>query len=393
MRAAGAAAAGGSCWCCSPVSAVTCSCRHAAHAVPRCAVLTNDGDPANLECLEANLSAAAASAAAAAGIPGSSVHSVATPAGGRQWRLPQEGQQQADGLGLEPPLLELAHQEAGRQAHCRLADAAYTVSANCIPISLSTHHPLTRYFSLAANCRAHLPACSLLVRCKLEGRFYDLIDSDSFGAAAHCVGAALDAVRFGGLVCLTSTSGEQGELARLGEVAGQGCSAGLLGSPCWAGQLGQWCVVSESLIVRMYCPALPCPATPRAGTIAGGRDAANALALYGMHLAPVPSANEQVRRSGTQLLMPIHTSTTGILGTAHWLCMCAMHSQQSLPAARAASAVPPLPPICSAAQPAVAAAGAAHADWFGPPGSPGTPPNVRRLVCSCCYCWCWRCYR
>ena len=63
------------------------------------------------------------------------------------------------------------------------------------------------------------------MRCKLEGRFYDLIDSDSFGAAAHCVGAALDAVRFGGLVCLTSTSGEQGgadELAALGQVVGQG---------------------------------------------------------------------------------------------------------------------------------------------------------------------------
>lgn len=30
-----------------------------------------------------------------------------------------------------------------------------------------------------------------------------------------------------------------------------------------------------------------------AGTIAGGRDPTSALALYGQHLAPVPSANEQ----------------------------------------------------------------------------------------------------
>ncbi len=30
-----------------------------------------------------------------------------------------------------------------------------------------------------------------------------------------------------------------------------------------------------------------------AGTIAGGRDPWSALALYGQHLAPVPSANEQ----------------------------------------------------------------------------------------------------
>jgi hypothetical protein len=106
-------------------------------------VLTNDGDPANLECLEVNLSAAAASAAAVAGVPGSSVHSMATPAGGRQWRLQQEGQQQADGLGLEPPLLELAHQEAGRQARSRLADVYKAFPWEILPISLPAHRPFT----------------------------------------------------------------------------------------------------------------------------------------------------------------------------------------------------------------------------------------------------------
>lgn len=67
----------------------------------------------------------------------------------------------------------------------------------------------------------------------------DLIDSDSFGASSHIVGAALGAVRHGGLLCLTST----------------------------------------------------------AGTIAGGRDPRSAQALYAQHLAPVPSANEQGLRA------------------------------------------------------------------------------------------------
>lgn len=48
---------------------------------------------------------------------------------------------------------------------------------------------------------------SLLARCRLEGRFFDLIDCDSFGASTLVVGAALSAVRYGGLVCLTHTAG------------------------------------------------------------------------------------------------------------------------------------------------------------------------------------------
>lgn len=79
------------------------------------------------------------------------------------------------------------------------------------------------------------------MRCRLEGRFFDLIDSDSFGAGPGLVGAALDVVRHGGLVCLTHT----------------------------------------------------------AGTIAGGRDPASAQALFSQHLAPLPSVNEQ----GLRLLL------------------------------------------------------------------------------------------
>ncbi|KAL4440307.1 hypothetical protein ABPG75_003308 [Micractinium tetrahymenae] len=146
-------------------------------------VLCNEGDLANAACLVANLAAAAEALAAGAG---ARVDSCAAPSGGRQWRL-QGGPAGAGGAG--PPLSELVHEDA----------------------------------------------VSLLARCHLEGRFFDLIDLDSFGGAAHFVGASLDAVRYGGLVCLTSTS----------------------------------------------------------GTIAGGRDPASALALYGQHLAPVPHANEQ----------------------------------------------------------------------------------------------------
>ncbi|KAI7837842.1 hypothetical protein COHA_008330 [Chlorella ohadii] len=141
-------------------------------------VLCNEGDPANAACLHGNLSSAAA--AAAADCLGST-WSTAAPAGARSWTVQAAG---------------------GRQQQCELV---------------------------------HEEAASLLARCRLEGRFFDLIDCDSFGASTLVVGAALSAVRYGGLVCLTHT----------------------------------------------------------AGTIAGGRDPCSALALYGQHLAPVPSANEQ----------------------------------------------------------------------------------------------------
>ena len=56
-----------------------------------------------------------------------------------------------------------------------------------------------------------MPACltrSLLLQCRLEGRRFDLIDSDSFGASTSTlVGPALDVLRPGGLICLTCTAG------------------------------------------------------------------------------------------------------------------------------------------------------------------------------------------
>jgi tRNA G26 N,N-dimethylase Trm1 len=72
--------------------------------------------------------------------------------------------------------------------------------------------------------------------CALRRQLFDLIDIDSFGGDTSFVGLALGALRYGGLLCLTST----------------------------------------------------------AGPVAAGRDPVSALSMYGMHLAPVPHANEQV---------------------------------------------------------------------------------------------------
>jgi tRNA (guanine26-N2/guanine27-N2)-dimethyltransferase len=114
---------------------------------------------------------------------------------------------------------------------------------------------------MTCSAASPFPGSSLLLRCRLEGRRFDLIDSDSFGAAAHCVGAALDAARFGGLLCLTHT----------------------------------------------------------AGTLAGGRDPSAALALYCQHLAPVPHANEQ----GLRLLIGLawrEAAARRLRFVPMWLC-------------------------------------------------------------------------
>ena len=79
---------------------------------------------------------------------------------------------------------------------------------------------------------------------RLQDGFLDLIDADSFGADTGYVGLALGLIRYGGLLCLTST----------------------------------------------------------AGPVAGGRDPLNGLAMYGAHLAPVPHANEQVRCQPARVL-------------------------------------------------------------------------------------------
>ncbi|KAL2642401.1 hypothetical protein R1flu_009988 [Riccia fluitans] len=50
-------------------------------------------------------------------------------------------------------------------------------------------------------------AHKVLLDCALRKEYYDLIDVDSFGSDTLCVGPAIGAVKYGGLVYLTSTDG------------------------------------------------------------------------------------------------------------------------------------------------------------------------------------------
>ncbi len=54
---------------------------------------------------------------------------------------------------------------------------------------------------------AVVPPCRLLTGCYLRESFWDLIDIDSFGSDTMPLPAAIDAVRYGGLLYLTSTDG------------------------------------------------------------------------------------------------------------------------------------------------------------------------------------------
>lgn len=55
--------------------------------------------------------------------------------------------------------------------------------------------------------RASCAAKRLLAACHLNGHFHDVIDADMFGSDTTAVGPALDCLRFGGLLYLTSTDG------------------------------------------------------------------------------------------------------------------------------------------------------------------------------------------
>lgn len=54
---------------------------------------------------------------------------------------------------------------------------------------------------------SHFEAKRLLCAAMLEEDYYDVIDCDMFGSDTLCIGPALDAVRFGGLLYLTGTDG------------------------------------------------------------------------------------------------------------------------------------------------------------------------------------------
>lgn len=54
---------------------------------------------------------------------------------------------------------------------------------------------------------SHLEASKLLGSCNQNGDFYDIVDIDSFGSDSAFLGDALRAVRYGGMVYVTSTDG------------------------------------------------------------------------------------------------------------------------------------------------------------------------------------------
>ena len=120
-----------------------------------------------------------------------------------------------------------------------------------------------------------------------------------FGASTLVVGAALSAVRYGGLVCLTHTAGAL--CSAQSTVVAHTYPVVLLSRGVAALRLcmgsNAHCFIDRrlhKLAGRLAsCPTKAAPSMLHAGTIAGGRDPCSALALYGQHLAPVPSANEQ----------------------------------------------------------------------------------------------------
>lgn len=96
-------------------------------------------------------------------------------------------------------------------------------------------------------------------------------------------------------MCLTSTSGGPPSLGLWCMHPGPVCLQLQLG--CICSQDGPACKCSRGGACAASTGAVHPGPPPCAGTIAGGRDPASALALFGQHLAPVPSANEQGLRS------------------------------------------------------------------------------------------------
>jgi tRNA (guanine26-N2/guanine27-N2)-dimethyltransferase len=65
----------------------------------------------------------------------------------------------------------------------------------------------TRLYPLTLPDVTAPSGCRLLTSCYLRDDFFDLIDVDCFGSETTSFGAALSAVRYGGMLYLTSTDG------------------------------------------------------------------------------------------------------------------------------------------------------------------------------------------
>ncbi|MEB3292612.1 MAG: hypothetical protein VKJ24_05595 [Synechococcales bacterium] len=66
---------------------------------------------------------------------------------------------------------------------------------------------LTRYLQSDRFHMTHEPIANVLWQCALERDYYDLIDIDAFGNPANFLPFCLNALRYGGLLYLTSTDG------------------------------------------------------------------------------------------------------------------------------------------------------------------------------------------
>jgi hypothetical protein len=136
----------------------------------------------------------------------------------------------------------------------------------------------------------HPPPKRLLASRYLAEDFYDLVDVDSFGSEASHLPAAIDAVKFGGMLFLTSTDGMSS--------AGAAAAAGLGGG----GVCVEWAPCPpKALPSATPAPGLTCgapaPAHLRPPPVplspSAGKRPERSLASYGAYLRSLPFSNEQ----------------------------------------------------------------------------------------------------
>ncbi|KAG5600246.1 hypothetical protein H5410_031616 [Solanum commersonii] len=103
---------------------------------------------------------------------------------------------------------------------CGIRSLRYLAEANADFVVANDANEITREIILGNLSRVtsgsgegkrwevnHLPATRLLTECYLRRDYFDLIDVDSFGSGSSYLRVALDAVKLGGLLYITSTDG------------------------------------------------------------------------------------------------------------------------------------------------------------------------------------------
>jgi len=82
--------------------------------------------------------------------------------------------------------------------------------------------------------------CRLLASCYLQEDYYDLVDVDSFGSDTSFLPAAIDAVKYGGMLYLTSTDGFCSAGAARQVVLTWHDTANILAAAAWCPVGSQW---------------------------------------------------------------------------------------------------------------------------------------------------------